>query len=131
MIKYRVERKRAALRVVLDLELGEALAHRDDDAYLGRLETRLREIFLDIVDVLHIIGAESETGVVRWFDEVKGYGFIVDQDRQDVFVHYSKVVGDGFKTLQAGQPVRFKRRVVAERVEAIEVEPLDKPAEGV
>jgi len=46
-------------------------------------------------------------GKVKWFDEKKGFGFIEQEDGPDVFVHYSAIGGDGFKTLQEGQSVTF------------------------
>lgn len=50
-----------------------------------------------------------ESGVVKWFNNAKGWGFISRQeDGSDVFVHYSQILGDGYRTLQQGQPVRFR-----------------------
>jgi len=46
-------------------------------------------------------------GTVKWFNDAKGYGFISRDDGPDVFVHYSAVQGDGFKTLSEGQQVEF------------------------
>ncbi|KPJ49997.1 cold-shock protein [candidate division TA06 bacterium DG_26] len=46
-------------------------------------------------------------GKVKWFNESKGYGFITCEDGKDVFVHYSSIQGDGFKTLWEGQDVEF------------------------
>lgn len=46
-------------------------------------------------------------GAVKWFNESKGYGFIKLEDGNDVFVHYSAIQGDGFKTLAEGQVVEF------------------------
>ncbi|GIR69920.1 MAG: cold-shock protein [Halieaceae bacterium] len=43
------------------------------------------------------------TGTVKWFNETKGYGFIAQEDGPDVFVHFSAIQGDGFKTLTDGQ----------------------------
>jgi len=49
------------------------------------------------------------TGKVKWFNESKGYGFIEpDGGGRDVFVHYSAIQGDGYKTLSEGQPVEFE-----------------------
>ncbi len=46
-------------------------------------------------------------GTVKWFNEKKGYGFIQRDGGPDVFVHYSAIKGDGFKTLAEGQTVEF------------------------
>lgn len=46
-------------------------------------------------------------GTVKWFNEEKGYGFITCEDGEDVFVHFSAIVSDGFKTLKEGQSVTF------------------------
>ena len=46
-------------------------------------------------------------GKVKWFNSRKGYGFISDMDGSDVFVHYSNISGDGYKTLVEGDPVSF------------------------
>lgn len=47
-------------------------------------------------------------GHVKWFNDAKGYGFIAREDGADVFVHYSAIVGDGFRSLSEGQPVQFE-----------------------
>ncbi len=46
-------------------------------------------------------------GTVKWFNDAKGYGFIAQPDGPDVFVHYSAIQGNGFKTLSEGQEVEF------------------------
>jgi CspA family cold shock protein len=46
-------------------------------------------------------------GTVKWFNDQKGYGFIKQEDGPDIFVHYSGIVGDGFKTLKEGDQVTF------------------------
>ena len=48
------------------------------------------------------------TGKVKWFNAEKGYGFIEREDGGDVFVHFSAIQGDGFKTLNEGQKVTFE-----------------------
>ena len=47
-------------------------------------------------------------GTVKWFNNSKGYGFIGREDGPDVFVHYSAITGDGYRTLQEGDPVEFE-----------------------
>jgi len=47
-------------------------------------------------------------GKVKWFNDAKGYGFITHEDGRDVFVHYSIITGDGFKTLLQGQEVEYE-----------------------
>ena len=49
----------------------------------------------------------SFEGKVKWFNETKGYGFIQQDNGPDVFVHYSSISNDGFKTLAEGQRVQF------------------------
>ena len=48
------------------------------------------------------------TGTVKWFNESKGFGFIETAEGQDVFVHFSAILSEGFKTLQQGQRVEFE-----------------------
>lgn len=51
--------------------------------------------------------AERETGTVKWFNASKGYGFITREAGNDIFVHYSGIKGDGYRTLQENQQVEF------------------------
>jgi len=48
------------------------------------------------------------TGKVKWFNNSKGYGFIQQEDGTDIFVHFSAIAGEGYKTLEEGQPVEFE-----------------------
>jgi CspA family cold shock protein len=48
------------------------------------------------------------TGTVKWFNESKGFGFIEQESGEDVFVHFSEIQGEGFKTLNDGQAVEFE-----------------------
>ncbi|MBL4701247.1 MAG: cold shock domain-containing protein [Phycisphaeraceae bacterium] len=47
-------------------------------------------------------------GKVKWFDPKKGYGFIVGPEEQDVFVHFSHIGGDGFRSLKDGEDVQYE-----------------------
>jgi len=47
-------------------------------------------------------------GTVKWFNESKGFGFISSEEGEDVFVHYSSISGDGFKSLAEGDSVSFE-----------------------
>jgi CspA family cold shock protein len=49
-----------------------------------------------------------ERGTVKWFNADKGYGFIETESGSDVFVHYSAIQGEGYKTLEEGQQVEFE-----------------------
>ena len=49
----------------------------------------------------------TTTGTVKWFNKSKGFGFIAQESGPDVFVHFSAITGDGFKTLAEGQSVEF------------------------
>jgi CspA family cold shock protein len=50
----------------------------------------------------------SLVGTVKWFNDSKGYGFIQQEDGPDVFVHFSAITGDGYKSLAEGQKVEFE-----------------------
>jgi CspA family cold shock protein len=53
------------------------------------------------------------TGIVKWFNDAKGYGFIQTEQGNDVFVHFSAIAGSGYRSLREGQQVQFD--VVTER----------------
>lgn len=64
-------------------------------------------------------------GTVKWFNDVKGYGFITPDDgTQDVFVHHSNIIGPGYRTLDEGQRVEYQVRQGPKGPEAINVLPL-------
>jgi CspA family cold shock protein len=65
-------------------------------------------------------------GTVKWFNDAKGYGFITPDDGgKDVFVHFSSIGGQGFKSLAEGQRVEFEVREGAKGPEAANVTKLD------
>lgn len=51
--------------------------------------------------------AERKVGAVKWFNSTKGFGFISQDNGEDVFVHFQSIVGDGYKTLKENQKVEF------------------------
>ena len=61
-------------------------------------------------------------GVVKWFNEEKGFGFITSDDGQDVFVHYSNIIADGYKKLEEGKRVCFNLQESERGLSAINVE---------
>ncbi|MBM3278240.1 MAG: cold shock domain-containing protein [Candidatus Handelsmanbacteria bacterium] len=52
--------------------------------------------------------AQRESGTVKWFNDAKGYGFITRASGGDVFIHYSAIRGEGFRSLAEGQAVEFE-----------------------
>jgi CspA family cold shock protein len=60
-------------------------------------------------------------GKVKWFNDSKGFGFIEQENGQDVFVHYSAITQDGFKTLTEGQKVEFEITNGAKGPQAVNV----------
>ena len=68
---------------------------------------------------------ERETGTVKWFNNGKGYGFISrDGGQGDVFVHYSAIVGEGFRSLSENQRVEFGVEEGDKGPQAVDVSPL-------
>jgi len=67
----------------------------------GRLRFKLYVVFIFLRNVL------METGIVKWFNGSKGFGFISREEGEDVFVHYRSIEGEGFKTLEEGDKVQF------------------------
>jgi len=61
-------------------------------------------------------------GTVKWFNNKRGWGFIVKEDGDDIFVHYSAIKGDGFKSLTEGQLVKFEIEESSNGPAAAEVE---------
>jgi CspA family cold shock protein len=51
--------------------------------------------------------ADREIGTVKWFNDTKGYGFISREEGDDVFVHFSAIRGEGYRSLEEGQRVEF------------------------
>lgn len=62
--------------------------------------------------------AEFKNGKIKWFDEKKGYGFIIDDNDEVVFLHFSSVPKNRIKDLKAGTPVKFKSELDGETLRA-------------
>ena len=52
--------------------------------------------------------SDRQSGTVKWFNDAKGFGFITQEQGEDLFVHFRSIQGSGFKSLQEGQKVSFK-----------------------
>ena len=67
---------------------------------------------------------ERETGTVKWFNDAKGYGFISRETGDDVFVHYTSIEADGFRSLRENQRVEFAVEQGPKGPQAVHVRPL-------
>jgi CspA family cold shock protein len=76
------------------------------------------------VKVNHKDLRDMEQGTVKWFNDAKGFGFISRQNGEDVFVHYSAINSNGFKSLQEGQAVQFNVVKGPKGWQASDVQPL-------
>jgi len=64
----------------------------------------------------------KEQGTVKWFNAAKGYGFIQRESGEDVFVHYSSIVGNGYRSLEEGARVSFEVKTGPKGLQAANVE---------
>lgn len=65
-------------------------------------------------------------GTVKWFDPKKGFGFVVNEDGVDVFVHYSSIEGEGFRCLKSGQEVAYEEKVSEKGLLGVDVQILSE-----
>lgn len=65
-----------------------------------------------------------EQGIVKWFNDAKGFGFISRQNGEDVFVHFSAINANGFRSLKEGQAVQFVVKQGPKGLQAEQVQPL-------
>ena len=80
------------------------------------LKNRISEVVQELKAMLQ--------GTVKWFNNKRGWGFIVKEDGEDIFVHYSAIKGDGFKSLTEGQLVQFEIEESSDGPAAADVEKL-------
>ena len=67
-----------------------------------------------------------EMGTIKWFSNSKGFGFILDETgSSDIFVHYSSIMIDGYKSLKAGQMVQYRTEKGEKGIHAVDVSPID------
>ena len=66
----------------------------------------------------------KEQGTVKWFNSAKGYGFIQRESGEDVFVHFSAIIGNGYRSLEEGARVSFEVQKGPKGLQAVEVEKL-------
>ena len=67
----------------------------------------------------------SEEGTVKWFDDRKNYGFIEREVGEDLFVHFSNIEGEGFKTLKQGEKVSFEVEETERGLQAVKVQKIE------
>ena len=65
--------------------------------------------------------SETVKGTVKWFNESRGFGFLAQPDGEDIFVHYTAIQGNGFRTLKEGQKVEFNIEQTAKGLQASNV----------
>ena len=67
--------------------------------------------------------SERHTGKVKWFDARKGYGFIIQDEGGEIFVHFTGIAGEGYKTLEEGQAVEYDIEETPKGPQAVRVVP--------
>jgi cold shock protein len=74
------------------------------------MQSSLSNHYVHTVSVLDAIPEQRKSmrGTIKWFNNAKGFGFIGREDGPDVFVHYSAIIGEGYRTLREGDAVEFE-----------------------
>jgi CspA family cold shock protein len=104
---------------------GPVLFNITSPQYLDRTEYQTPSSYSFLVQVRRSNKmAERVTGTVKWFNASKGFGFLAREGGPDVFVHYSAIVSEGFRTLQEGQQVEFEIEQGPKGLQAANVKPL-------
>jgi cold shock protein len=95
-----------------------------ETSWFSAIVTQLKPRFGSSGKVNHKDLRDMEQGTVKWFNDAKGFGFISRQNGEDVFVHYSAINSNGFKSLQEGQAVQFNVVKGPKGWQASDVQPL-------
>jgi len=80
---------------------------------------------MEVIEVTDTAAADFNEGKVKWFSDQKGYGFIARTESPDVFVHYSQIQMEGFRTLHEGDGVRYQLADGPKGPHAVNVERMD------
>ena len=91
----------------------------DDICHTDAVKLPAARILIRILILMEV--PIMNNGTVKWFNNQKGYGFISDAEGNDIFVHYSGLVMDGFKSLEEGQAVEFEVTEGAKGPQAVNV----------
>jgi cold shock protein len=78
-------------------------------------------LFFGVIRSNHVKEEQMSNGSVKWFNDAKGYGFITTEEGKDVFVHFSAIQGDGFRSLAEGDSVSFDVENGAKGLQAVNV----------
>lgn len=134
MITHRIDARQGKLCVTVEVDLAAIqgrlplpAAPSDDAVYRRLMSYLLLRVGPDVFYTAETLVGQPEIGSVKWFDDARGFGFIRAEDGVECFVHQRHLVMGGWRTLEAGQPVRFTRRAIQREeggFEALEVTPL-------
>ena len=92
--------------------------------FSSSLVALLQKNFFDLDRRRNKAMSNRETGTVKWFSNAKGYGFIERADADDVFVHHSGILGEGYKSLNEGETVEFTVEQGEKGLQAVDVQRL-------